>query len=186
MSTRDALLYAQLAESRIPEDLRSPIERVSLASYLIIEAARLDGLPQAAVLSWLGVHEKDFARAHELWSDRVTDALAHGDGAFDALYEELLGRALFLWARRVDPLDRDVAAWVTFQRHALEADDPDELARSAGLTPGDEMRLARYWRACLADPATAAAAEEAMSGPLAPMPKLAVTPFVFPPPEVRS
>ncbi|WP_437491994.1 hypothetical protein WME75_16785 [Sorangium sp. So ce1014] len=184
MSTRDALLRALPADSRLPEALRAPIEGVSLGHYLIVEAARLDGLPVPAVLAWLDVPQRAFARAEELWSERVSDALACDDERFDALYEDALGWALSLWARPVDPLDRDIGAWMTFQRHALDAIDPGELARRAGLTPGDELRLARLWRARLADPEVLALAEAAMSGPLAPLPAVAVSPFVFPPAPV--
>jgi hypothetical protein len=186
MSTRDALLRSLPADGRLPERLRAPIEGVSIAHYLVVEAAQLDGLPVPAVLAWLGVSQRAFARAEEPWSERVAGALAGEGGEFDALYEESLGRALSLWARRVDPLDREIGAWVTFQRHALEAEDPGEIARRAGLTLGDELRLARLWRARLAEPEILASAEAAMSGPLAPMPTLTVVPFLFPPTEERS
>ncbi|WP_437300248.1 hypothetical protein [Sorangium sp. So ce426] len=187
MSTRDALLLSVPADGRIPAALRAPIEGVSIAHYLVVEAAQLDGLPVPAVLEWLGVPRRAFARAEELWSERVADALAGEDGGFDALYEDAIGRALSLWARAVDPLDREFGAWMTFQRHALEADDPGELARRAGLTRGDELRLARLWRGRLveAEPELVALAEAVMSGPLAPLPALTVSPFVFPPAEER-
>jgi hypothetical protein len=179
MSTRDALLIPE--PSGLPEALREPIEGVSFAAYLFVEAARLDALPLAAVLGWLGVREGAFARAEEPWSERVADELARDGSHFDALYEDLLGRALSRWARPVDPLDRDVEAWMTFQRHTLAADDPGEIARRAGLTAGDELRLARLWRGRLAGPDIAERAGEAWSGPLPALPKLALSPIVFPP-----
>jgi hypothetical protein len=169
------------AADAVPDALRDPIEGVSLSAYLLVEAARLDALPERAVLSWLGVREAAFARAEERWSERVDDALADESAGFDALYEEVLGRALALWARAVDPLDRDVEAWMTFQRHALDAADPGALAREAGLTPGDELRLARLWRARLSDPALAERALSSFSAPLAPLPRVTVAPIVFPP-----
>jgi hypothetical protein len=179
MSTRDALLIADL--SRIPEALREPIEGVSLAAYLFVEAARLDGLPLSTVLQWLGVGKSAFFRAEERWSDRVEDELAREGSAFDSMYEDLLGRALSLWTRPTPPLDRDVEAWIMFQRHALEADDPEKMARLAGLTPGDEVRLARLWRGRLSISEIAARAEAALSGPLSDLPKLALPPILFPP-----
>jgi len=75
----------------------------------------------------------------------------------------------------------DVEAWIAFQRHALLADDPGAMAQKSGLTPGDEVRLARLWRSRLALPEVAARAEAAMSGPLSPLPKLSLAPFAFPP-----
>jgi len=184
MSTRDALLIPEPCE--LPDALREPIEGVSLAAYLFVEAARLDALPLPAVLRWLGVREGAFARAEEPWSERVADELAREGSHFDALYDDLLGRALSRWARPVEPLDRDVEAWMTFQRHALAADDPSEIARGAGLTAGDELRLARLWRERLVSPEIAARAGEAWSGPLPPLPKLALAPIVFPPTPERE
>lgn len=179
MSTRDELLMAE--PSRLPEALREPLSGVSLADYLFVEAARLDGLPTPAVLAWLGLPEGVYSRAEELWGERVADELAREGAQFDEMYEDLLTRALSLWARSVDPLDRDVEAWVMFQRHALAASDPSGVARRVGLTAGDELRLARLWRYRLEDPAIAARAEAAMSGPLGPIPKLTLSPIVFPP-----
>ncbi|WP_437621384.1 hypothetical protein [Sorangium sp. So ce1151] len=170
-----------LDPSRVPEALRETSEDVSLAAYLIVEASRVDGLPLSDVLAWLGMRESLFARAEESWSDRVADELARDGADFDEMYEDLLGQALALWARPIGPLDCEVEAWITFQRHALAADDPGEIARRAGLTPGDEMRLARLWRARLAAPELAAQAAAAWSGPLLPMPKLILSPLVFPP-----
>lgn len=179
MSIAEALLIPE--PSRLPDALRDPIEGVSLATYLFVEAARLDALPLPAVLGWLGVREGAFARAEEPWSERVADELARDGSHFDELYEDLLGEALSRWARPVDPLDREVEAWLTFQRHALAAEDPGEMARRAGLTAGDEVRLARLWRERLATPAVAERAAAAWSGPLLPLPKLSLSPIVFPP-----
>lgn len=179
MSTPDAISIAE--PSRLPETLREPIEGIALATYLFVEAARLDGLPAAAVLGWLGVRESVFARVEERWSERVEEELARDGSCFDELYEDLVGQALSRWARPAPPLDREVEAWMTFQRHALAADDPGEMARGAGLTTGDELRLARLWRDRLGNPEIAARAMAAWSGPLLPLPKLALSPIVFPP-----
>ena len=179
MSTRDALLIPD--PSRIPEALCAPAFGVSLAAYLIVEASRLDALPQPAVLAWLGLRESAFSRAEDRWSDRVANALARDDSEFDALYQDLVSRALSLWARRLAPLDGEIEAWMTFQRHALAASDPGELARGLGLTPGDELRLARLWRERLLDPEIAARAAVAWSAPLGPLPSLSLSPIVFPP-----
>lgn len=181
MSTPDSLILD--VPSRLPDALREPVEGVSFAAYLIVEAARLDALPERAVLGWIGVRQAAFERAEESWSERLGDALADTPG-FDEVYEDLLGRALALWSRAIDPLDRDIDAWMRFQRHALAADDPGDFARRAGLTPGDEVRLARLWRARLASPDLGARAALAWSAPLGPMPAVTLSPFVFPkPPE---
>ena len=179
MSTRDPLSLADPAE--LPEALREPLLGVPFAAFIVVEAARLDELPEAAVLGWLGVRESAFARVEERFRDIVSEELAKEGSSFDDLHEDLLGRALSLWARPVEPLDRDVEAWIAFQRHALLADDPGAMAQKSGLTPGDEVRLARLWRSRLALPEVAARAEAAMSGPLSPLPKLSLAPFAFPP-----
>jgi hypothetical protein len=179
MSTRDALLIPD--PSRIPEPLRAPIEGVSLAAYLFVEASRLDALPLPAVLAWLGLRVSVFDRVEERWSDRLADELARDGSELDVLYQDLLSRALGCWTRRVAPLDTEVEAWMNFQRHALGSTDPGELARGLGLTAGDELRLARLWHERLLDPAIAARAVAAWTAPLAPLPHLALSPLVFPP-----
>lgn len=165
----------------LPEALREPVGGVSLAAYLVVEASGLDGLPLPAVLAWLGLRGSVFERAEERWSERIADELARDGSALDGLYQDLVSRALSLWARRITPLDTDVEAWMTFQRHALASADPGEHARKLGLTPGDELRLARLWRERLLDPETAARAVAAWSAPIQPLPRLTVAPLVFPP-----
>ncbi len=179
MSTRDTLLIP--TPSRLPEALRAPIEGVSLAAYLFVEASRLDALPLPAVLAWLGLRGSVFDRVEERWSDRVADELGRDGSELDVLYQELLDRALSIWARRIAPLDGEVEAWMGFQRHALASADPGELARGLGLTAGDELRLARLWRERLLDPEIAARAVAAWSAPLEPLPRLSLSPIVFPP-----
>ena len=78
MSTPEALVIP--APSALPEALRQPIHGVSLAAYLVVEAARLDALAVPAVLDWLGVSARAFARAEGPWSDRVAEALAQALG----------------------------------------------------------------------------------------------------------
>lgn len=180
MSPRDALLPVD--PSTLPEAVREPIEGVSFTAYLLVEAARLDGIADRSVLSWLGVRETSFARAEERWSDLLSDELAREGGLFDEVYEDLVGRALSLWARAVDPLDHDVEAWMAYQRLALLAESPDEVAKKVGLTRGDEIRLARLWRRRLAESADLAAiAAAAWSGRASPLPKITLSPLVFPP-----
>lgn len=176
MSTRDRLIVTD--PLLLPEALREPVAGVSFAAYLCVEAARLDGLPDRAVLAWLGVTESTFARAEERWDERLSDELAREGAELDAMYDDLLGRALSLWHRAIDPLDRDVAAWIAYQRRA--GDTPD-LGRERGLTLGDELRLARLWRGRVTDPEVATVAVAAWSAPLPPMPALVLSPLVFPP-----
>ncbi len=179
MSLRDALLIPE--PSQLPEALRASVDGVSLAAYLFVEASRLDALPLSAVLAWLGLRESVFDGAEERWSDRVADELAREGSEFDALYQALLSRALARWTRRIAPLDSEVEAWMTFQRHALAAADPGELARELGLTAGDELRLAHLWRERMLHPEIAARASSAWSALLGPLPRLTLSPLVFPP-----
>jgi hypothetical protein len=189
MSTRDAYAALSPIASRLPATLLEPIEGVTFAAYLFVEAARLDGLATAAVLSWLGIRRVHYERAEERWSERVdSELLRESDGdeataSFDALYEEALTLALLVWRRRVEPLDSDVTSWITYQRHVLDALDPQTVAEKVGLTPGDEMRLAHLWRERVALPEIAARAVDAWSGPLLPLPAVTLEPILFPPLE---
>lgn len=184
MSTPD--LSSLLDLSALPEPLGAPIAGVSLAAYLVVEAALLDDLPRATVLAWLGVGQAAFARAEPRFSERIFTELAREGAEFDEHYQRLLAKALSLWSRRVQPLDEHLEAWITYQRHALEAPDPADpgaFARGLGLTPGDELRLDHLWQERLSDPALAARAAESWSLPLAPLPPLTLAPLVFPPRE---
>jgi len=180
MSIRDALLVPDAA--LLPVSLREPIRGVSLSTYLFVEAARLDAIPLPALLAWLGVKESAFAGVEEQWNDRIAVELEQEGARFDELYEDLIGRALSSWARRIDPLDGAIEAWMMFQRHALSAADSNEMVRRAGLTPGDEVRLTRLWHQRLTDPEIAARAARAWVAPLEELPALIISPFVFPPP----
>ncbi len=180
----------------LPRSLSAPIEGVPFMAYLTLEAARLDGIPDADVIAWMGLDEARFggvapgsgarfARASDLWTERLDEALAAvpapGERPFDEVYEELLGQTLLWWARSVAPLDRDVGSFVTYQRHALAAVDPEAFSRDLGLTNGDDLRLARHWRRRMTDPEVSERARAAMEGPLPPMPALTLSPLVFPP-----
>lgn len=168
-------------ESAEGQPMEELIAGVSLDVYLTVEAARLDGLDEAAVLAWLGVRPTDFERAEERWRDRIDDALA-GDDGFEAVYLAGIERALARWSREVDPLDRDVDAWIQYQRHGLAAGDGADVGARLGLTAGDEVRLGATWRSRLRDPAIATRAASAMDAPLRPLPTVRVAPLVFPPP----
>lgn len=181
MSTRDWLTIA--AES-LPQSLRAPLGSVTLTQYVIVEASRLDGIDQAQILAWLGLSAEAFEAVEEGWSERIADALTAEGSSFDELYEDLLGRALELWPRAVDPLDRKIDAYLTYQRHNLETED---LGQRLGLTTGDEIRLARSWASRLADPQVAALAHAASALPLPPVPEVVIAPIQLPSPlDTRS
>jgi hypothetical protein len=186
--SKDILDEALLAG--VPEAWRRPLHGVSLGAYLVVEAARMDGISETEALTWLGVSPAAFARAEGPWADRIDDALAAdsaaGERPFDEVYEELLGEVLSRWKRPVPPLDQDIESWIAMQRHSLLADDPEDLSRRLGLSAGDELRLDRLWRERMKDPAIAARAQAALDGPLLPLPRPAVAPLVFPPNTVPS
>lgn len=178
MSTLDwlASLLAIPAES-LPPSLRAPLGSVTLTHYVIVEASRLDGIDQEQILAWLGLSAEAFEAVEEGWSERIADALTAEGSTFDEVYEDLLGRALELWPRAVDPLDRKIEAYLTYQRHNLETED---LGQRLGLTTGDEIRLGRLWAARLADPEVAAQAQAASSVALPPLPEVVVVPVQLP------
>lgn len=166
--------------SLLPEALRAPVSGVSFADYLVVEASRLDGLPLPPVLALLGLSPLAFERAEDHFGERLDDELSRDGSTFPDLYQDLLARALALFTRSIDPLDRDIEAFMTYQRHALDAGDPGQFARDLGLTPGDEIRLARRWNERLADPSIAERAQRALLAPLAPLPALTLAPLVVP------
>lgn len=185
MSTTDALLPASLTEvSALPEALRRPLRGVTFAHYLVVVASRLDAIATPAVLAWLGVPEEAHARVEARWDELVSDELTRDGGDFDALYTERLGQALSLWGRAVEPLDHDLEAWLSYERHAAES--PALVAARTGLTPGDAVRLARHWRARLSDPGLARRAARALTEPLPPLPTITALPLCFPPQTPRS
>ncbi|MFO0551171.1 MAG: hypothetical protein U0271_22460 [Polyangiaceae bacterium] len=164
----------------LPPALRGSISGVTFFAYLAVEAAQLDHIEPERVLAWLSIGAADFDKAGEVFSERVAEALSDIEG-FDAVYEDLLGQFVELWSRPVEPLSSDAVAWIAYQRHALASAEPEQLAAKLGLTPGDELRLARRWRQRLTDPAVAAAALQAMDGPLPALPELTLPELSFPP-----
>jgi hypothetical protein len=178
-SKRNALILGDIDPARIPAALRGAIEGISLASYIFVEASKLDGIKRPAVLAWLRVAPRGFEHAEQKWSTRIAEALVRDATDFHEVYEELLGNALNCWARVVTPLEEDLEAWVTFRRHT-KTHTPKLIAK-LGLTRGDVVRLTRSWRARLADPEIAELAAKMINRPLEPMPKITVAPLVFPP-----
>lgn len=180
MPTTDVLFSGDLtSRASLPEALRGPLRGVSFAHHLIVVASRMDALATPAVLAWLGLPEEAYARVEARWEERVSDELAREGSGFDALYTELLGQAVDLWGRAVEPLDHDLEAWLAYERHAAE--HPAAVAARTTLTAGDALRLARHWRGRLAEPTLAERAARALAGPLPPLPDVTPSPLRFPP-----
>lgn len=179
MSKHDRLVIADTA--LLPEILRRDANGVSFASFVLVEAARLDDIEDGRVLEWLDIPRSAFERAEEAFGECLMEALGSDHPDFEELYDELITRALSQWSRRLPPLDEHVEAWVTFQRHALVSEEPASFASAHGLTAGDELRLAALWRARMSDPAVVERATAAMAAPLPEKPVPLPAPLVFPP-----
>jgi hypothetical protein len=171
-------------EARVPKTLQAPIRSISLATYVIAEAALLDNLDVQAVLAWIGASDVDFMLSAEAWSERIADALLDETTDFDSLYNDLIVRALFLWPRRVPTLEDDPTAWIIYQRHAQTVEELGEVRDKLGLTPGDSVRLAYHWSQRAKELEAAEDALGALVGELPPLPTVTVEPRVFPPKEL--
>lgn len=183
MPIRDALVLDPRAP--LPPGLAAPLFGVSFVDWLFVEAAVLDDLDERRVLAWLDLDGARFERARDGWLARVDAEMERDGAAFDVLYEDLLGRALAQWGRRVEPLDTDFGAWVAFERARLVTDDPDAFAHRLGLTSGDVLRLARSWRlrrAAATPDADPEVGLSALAADAPTVPKVRVGPLVFPPP----
>jgi hypothetical protein len=158
-----------------------PFGRVSLPAFIAVQAARLDGIADDAILAWLGLDAVDLRQASPCWSSYLAQQLVRPE--FHLVFEELLESALSCWGRPIPPLDRDLEAWVAYRQLASRVEDPDAFARRLGLTAGDEIRLACMWRRRLKDRGLRTLARALTERPGLSLPKISVGRIFFPPPE---
>ena len=117
---------------------------VSLDRYAFVTAALSDGYGLCDVLDREGLSEDEWEDAEEAWVERLQESAETDLALFDEL-ERSMARARARFVRTVPPLDSDVAAFLTFQRHLLAAPAPVPFLRDHGLFLGDWIRLQEAW-----------------------------------------
>ena len=113
---------------------------LALDRFAAVGAALAEGFPLADVLAIEGLDAAAWTEAELAWTARLSS-----DPAELARYGEALDAAQDRLARKVTPLDDDVAAWVAFLAAFSSATDAAELLAAHALGMNDLSRLRRRW-----------------------------------------
>ncbi|WP_437672880.1 hypothetical protein [Sorangium sp. So ce131] len=123
---------------------------ISLTQFAAVTAALADGFELPAVLAVEGVAPAAWPRAEAAWKARlVEESLKEGQGLFPS-YRSRLAEAEDRLARRITPLESDLAAWTVFLKAYSSHPSPFELLSGVGLGVNDVSRLSRLWTRRLA------------------------------------
>jgi hypothetical protein len=123
-------------------------EGVAFGAYAFVTAGLSDGLPLEELLAHEDVDPRLWRSAEAAWLVRLTDDVEKG-GLLCLELGALQARARESWARAIPPLDRELRAWLDFQRLLAERDDPLGYLASLGVTLGDMVRIQGDWTALL-------------------------------------
>ncbi len=123
---------------------------ITLAQYAGVHAGLAAGFPLERVLSNEAVDPAIWPFAEEAWEDRL-DEDVEGEWLLDERYDGLLAEASERYARRLPPLDNELAAWLDFIRIWSDAEQPTAMLAELGLRSGDLARLHRLWSRKLAE-----------------------------------
>jgi hypothetical protein len=150
-----------------------PLEGLTLEQYAGITAALAEGFALPAVLANEGLEPAAWPGADAAWKTRLAEDGA--EGALFAAYREKRGLAEDHLSRKVDPIDSDLGAWMSFLRAWGDHPSPFDLLGGAGLGMNDMARLQRRWAQRLAQDAALQkqAADLAKKGP-GPLPAIKV------------
>jgi hypothetical protein len=155
--------------------LDAPPQRsgVALAPYAGMRAGLAEGFRLDELLAQEGIPKAAWPKVDAAWKQRLA---ADGiDGPLFAAYQRTLAEAEDWLARRVTPLDEDLAAWMGFLAAWSQHPAPFDLLASAGLGMNDMARLERAWARRLAqDASLQRAAAELATKPPAPLPAITV------------
>ncbi|MEO7331669.1 MAG: hypothetical protein ABI193_24050 [Minicystis sp.] len=151
---------------------------ISVEQYAGITAALADDLPLDAILDNEGLDPPAWKPVDAVWKQRLAEG-----GASSPLFTTFLARrseAEDILARKVRPLDDDLAAWTTFlQAYGAHA-SPFDLLAAQGLGLPDLSRLQRRWsRRLTADQELSRKAAELAAKAPGPLPPLTVEPLVL-------
>jgi hypothetical protein len=127
-------------ESAAGEDGPPIFHGISLGRFAAVKAALAEGFSLRAVLAVEELDRKAYGEADLAWMAR----LARDKALFERYVGELADAEDWL-ARRVVPLDVDLAAWITFQTALSSSGAAANLLRNAGIGLNDVSRLSRSW-----------------------------------------
>jgi hypothetical protein len=148
---------------------------LTLSGYAAVRTAELEGFAKSEALAREGVLADDFERDAEAWDELLGEPLAI-DGELGEAFERALDRARARYARVLDPLERDLEAWVSFHRWFLTHERPDAALARVGLRLIDLARLVRLWAERAArEPALAEKVHALMSASAPPEPPAVTT-----------
>jgi hypothetical protein len=116
---------------------------ISLVQLAAVAAARAQGFSLEEALDIEGLEPAQYRQADVACKAQLADPAA-GAATF-AAYEKELARAEERLARRVRPIDEDLAAWVHFLGAYGAHPAPAELLAGLGLAMPDLARLGRLW-----------------------------------------
>src|SRR5262245_46788883 len=117
----------------------SAVSDLSLEQYAAVKAALAEPFPLEEVLSLEGVDGGDWEEADYDWTVKLTS-----DPALLDRYRDALGAAEDRLIRKVEPLETDVEAWVSFLSAYEAASAPDQLFTDTDLGVNDLSRLRRH------------------------------------------
>jgi hypothetical protein len=148
---------------------------VSLPTYAGITVALAEGHALEAVLAEEAVALDAWRAAEPRWKIRLAASAARGDAEFTAFRARTL-EAEDALARRIEPLDTELGAWLAFVRAWGHAPEPAAFLEERGLSANDVSRLRRVWDVRFEEqPALALeAARRLARGELGPVPPLHV------------
>lgn len=162
------------------EDAPPQFHGVALEPYAGVRAGLAEGLPLDDLLAQEVIPKAAWPKADAAWKQRLA-----ADGINSPLfssYRDKLAEAEDWLARRVVPLDEDLAAWMSFLAVWSAHVAPFELLAALGLGMNDIARLQRAWARRLAqDASLQRAAAELAKKPPAPLPAVTVTEAVCKP-----
>jgi len=146
-----------------PASADGPVE---LPTFAAVSAALADGFEEGEVLAHHDVPQESWPIAKTTWTRRLVDE--GQDGPLFSEYRTALHKREDELGRDVEPIDRDLPAWLGFVA-ATQAEDPAALFARTGLRLPDLSRLSRAWSARLeADSALRTRAEESRAAGVAP------------------
>lgn len=152
-----------------------PLEGLTLEQYAGITAALAEGHPLPAILANEGLPPDAWPAADIAWKARLAEDGV--EGPVFAQFRDKRAVAEDWLARKVDPIDSDLGAWMSFLRAFSEHEAPFDLLTGAGLGMNDIARLGRRWGQRLAEDAALQkqAAEIGKKGP-GPLPAMKAQP----------